>query len=85
MLQASNCPALLQGKASEVGSQSRLQLGASTRSYAVQPPLRAGSKRSAGPDSSSDARRKSVRFGESGGLEQIIGYSDGRQDPDKSP
>ena len=64
--------------------ESQLRLGASTRFYTMQAPARAGSKRPPAADQGSDVGRKSVRFGESGGLEQIIGYSDGRQDPDKS-
>ena len=77
--------AALQGTAKEMKPDSQLRLGASTRFYTVHPPARPGSKRHLPDSEPGSGRQKSVRFGESGGLEQIIGYSDGRQDPGESP
>ena len=67
----------LQGIPDELQPGSKLVLGASTRTYSVQPP----GKRKAGGSSPPEAKRKSVRFGEGGSaLSQLIGYSDGRQE-----
>ena len=77
----------LQGTPEELYPGSKLRFGASTRVYMLHPPQRAGSKRGAQQgDEPSGKRSKNVRFGApSSGLEQIIGYSDGRQEPGALP
>ena len=65
----------MQGTPEELYPGSRLRFGASTRVYTLQPPQGLEHKRSRPGTSGSPEKR--VRF--SGGLEQIVGYSDGRR------
>ena len=73
---------VLQGTPEELYPGSKLRLGASTRAYMLQPPQKAGSKRGLQTDAQGPDKR--VRFGSNSALEQIIGYSDGRQDPGRA-
>ena len=67
----------MQGTPEELYPGSKLRFGASTRVYTLQPPQALERKRGRQglPGTPPDKR---VRF--SGGLESIVGYSDGRQE-----